>query len=187
MYRDRKHVFIDLLKWDVPVLRGIYELDQFDNEDAIYLVAGNRNGEHLGSIRLLPTIGAHLLGSVFPNLCDGPVPSGLDIMEISRGCLSTRLRARERLIIRNKLTTAVVAYALGRGVRQLSCIADAGWYSQILALGWDCRPLGLPRRLAGSMTGALAINVTADTPRLLLEAGSYEPAELVERYKEQMA
>lgn len=108
-------------------------------------------------------------------------------MEISRGCLSTRLRARERLIIRNKLTTAVVAYALGRGVRQLSCIADAGWYSQILALGWDCRPLGLPRRLAGSMTGALAINVTADTPRLLLEAGSYEPAELVERYKEQMA
>ncbi|MDH2134795.1 GNAT family N-acetyltransferase [Sphingobium yanoikuyae] len=184
MYQQRKHVFVNLLKWDLQILDGRFEVDQFDTDMAIYLIAADTDGRHLGSIRLLPTTGDHLLGTIFPQLSDGPVPSGPTVMEISRGCLSTSLRARERLAIRNRLTTAVVEYALASGVDQLTCIADAGWYSQILALGWDCRPLGLARRIAGSMTGALAIQVTPETPRLLHEAGTYDYTQLVPALQE---
>ena len=38
MFEARKRVFVDLLKWDVPVLDDAYEIDQFDTPDASYLV-----------------------------------------------------------------------------------------------------------------------------------------------------
>src|SRR3546814_10692398 len=33
MFAARKSVFVDLLKWDVPVLEGRYEIDQFDRSE----------------------------------------------------------------------------------------------------------------------------------------------------------
>ena len=51
MYRDRKKIFVDLLGWDVPVVDGAYEIDQFDDEHAIYVVATNEKCEDEGSIQ----------------------------------------------------------------------------------------------------------------------------------------
>src|SRR3546814_8386098 len=56
MFAARKSVFVDLLKWDVPVLEGRYEIDQFDDEYARYLILADRGDGHLGSARLLPTM-----------------------------------------------------------------------------------------------------------------------------------
>jgi len=178
MFEERKRVFVDLLRWDVPVREGRFEMDQFDTPGAVYLVETSAAGEHMGSIRLLPTDRDHLLGSLFPHLCDGPVPCGPDIFEITRGCLSPRLRAVERLKVRNRLTTAAVHYALMHEVRAFSCIADSGWLVQILSLGWRCRPLGEPRQVAGVNTGALLIEVAGDTIALLRAAGTYAHSEI---------
>jgi acyl-homoserine lactone synthase len=179
MYRDRKRIFVDLLSWDVPVVDGAYEIDQFDDKHAIYVVATNERGEHDGSIRLLPSVRPHVLGDIFPELCDGPVPSGEHIFELSRACLSPRNRAAGRLQVRNAVTTAVVEFALLQGIRRFTCIADSGWLSQILSLGWDCRPLGLPREIAGLSTGALVIEIDGDTPDKLRSAGTYVPMRIV--------
>lgn len=178
MFRDRKRVFVDLLKWDVPVIDGKYEIDQFDTDRAVYLVATDDAGDHLGSIRLLPTDHDHILGTIFPWLCDGDVPVAPDIFEISRGCLSLRLRAPQRLIVRNALTTAAVEYALMSGISRFTCIADSGWLSQVLALGWDCWPLGLPQQVGRVLTGALRIDITPHTIRQLQDAGTYQHAPL---------
>src|SRR3546814_5073717 len=61
MFAARKSVFVDLLKWDVPVLEGRYEIDQFDDEYARYLILADRGDGHLGSARLLPTMRPHIL------------------------------------------------------------------------------------------------------------------------------
>lgn len=179
MYRDRKKIFVDLLGWDVPVVDGAYEIDQFDDEHAIYVVATNEKGEHEGSIRLLPSRRPHVLGSIFPELCDGAIPVGENVFELSRACLSPRNRAARRLQVRNAVTTAVVEFALLRGIDRFTCIADSGWLSQILSLGWDCRPLGLPREIAGLNTGALVIEIDSDTPDKLRTAGTYVPMRIV--------
>ncbi|WIW89580.1 acyl-homoserine-lactone synthase [Sphingobium sp. V4] len=179
MHSDRKRIFVDLLKWDVPVVEGRYEVDQFDDERAVYLVATDAHGGHRGSIRLLPSDGPHILGSVFPRLCEGDVPRSRHVFEISRGCLSPRLRAAERLQVRNALTTAAVEYALLYDIESFTCIADSGWLSQILSLGWDCWPLGLPQKIGRALTGALKIDIDADTLRKLREAGTYVPAQLM--------
>ena len=39
MFADRKRLFVDLFRWDVPVVDDQYEIDQFDNDHTIYLIA----------------------------------------------------------------------------------------------------------------------------------------------------
>ena len=107
MFEARKRVFIDLLKWDVPVLGGTWEIDHFDNEEATYIVVADEDQRHLGSARLLPTIRPHILGNLFAHLCDGDVPCGPETFEITRFCLDRSLRAAERREVRNRLVTAL--------------------------------------------------------------------------------
>lgn len=167
MFEARKRVFVDLLKWDVPVLDGRFELDQFDDEHAVYLIVTSRDGRHAGSARLLETTRPHILDSLFPDLCASAPPRGARIREITRFCLDRRLSGAERLETRNVLVSGLVFHALENGIETYTGVADLGWLQQILAFGWRCRPLGLPHARSGKMLGALRIDITAETPALL--------------------
>jgi len=171
MFAARKSVFVDLLKWDVPVIDGRYEVDQFDDEHATYLVLTDAEGGHLGSARLLPTTRPHILDSLYADLCEAAPPRGLDIFEITRFCLDRSLGARDRRQVRDTLVAALVSYALDHGITHYSAIAEMGWFQQILAFGWTCRPLGLPRITGGAMLAALMIEIDANTPARLAAAG----------------
>lgn len=171
MFAARKSVFIDLLKWDVPVIDGAYELDQFDDSHASYLVLGDRHGAHLASARLLPTIRPHILDSFYAELCEADPPRAPEIYEITRFCLDRNLDARTRRAVRNTLITGLVEYALGAGISAYTATAEIAWFQQILAFGWRCQPLGLPRLIDGKMLVALRIEIEADTPARLTAAG----------------
>lgn len=174
MFEDRKSVFVDLLKWDVPVLDGRFELDEFDDEHATYVVIADKGGDHLGSARLLPTTRRHILGSLFPQLCAVPPPSGPAVFEITRFCLSRRQGALGRRETRNRLVSALALHALEAGISTYTGVAEIAWLQQILAFGWDCRPLGVPVQEQCGMLAALAIEITPDTPRLLAANGIWE-------------
>ncbi|MDC7810938.1 acyl-homoserine-lactone synthase [Sphingomonas koreensis] len=171
MFAARKSVFVDLLKWDVPVLDGVYEIDQFDDPHATYLILAEPDGTHLGSARLLPTTRPHILDSFYAELCEEAPPREPGTFEITRFCLDRRLTARERRAVRDTLVTALVEHALACGITAYSAIAEMGWFQQILAFGWRCMPLGLPRVMDGTMLAALRIDITAETPALLAAAG----------------
>ena len=173
MFEARKRVFVDLLKWQVPVLEGRFELDQFDDEHATYLIVRGDEGEHLGSARLLETVRPHLLDTLFAGLCAAPPPRGPNILEITRFCLERRLPAPRRLAVRNCLVSALVEYAMLRGISTYTGVAELGWLQQILAFGWTCRPLGLPMVIDGRTLGALRIEISGETPELLAENGIY--------------
>jgi N-acyl-L-homoserine lactone synthetase len=175
MFRARKEVFVDLLKWDVPVLADEFEIDQFDDEHARYVIVADEQGAHLASARLLETTRPHILGSLFPQLCAGDVPRGSHVLEITRFCLDRNQNASTRRSARNRLITALVAMALARGTRSYSGVAEMAWLQQILAFGWDCRPLGIPQEVGGRLLGALHISITAQTPQLLEETGIWTP------------
>lgn len=175
MFEARKHVFVDLLKWDVPVVDGRFELDQFDDEHAVYLIVADRDGMHLGSARLLKTTRPHILDTLFPELCAIAAPRGPEVLEITRFCLGRNQTSRDRLQTRNRLVAAIVDYALTAGVSTYTGVAELGWLQQILAFGWRCRPLGLPQTIQGKLLGALRIDINSDTPGLLAGNGIYEP------------
>lgn len=178
MFEARKRVFVDLLKWDVPVLEGRFEIDQFDDEHAAYLIVAGDGGCHAGSARLLQTLRPHILDTLFPDLCAAPPPRGPEVMEITRFCLGRGQSAHERLETRNRLVSALVHYALENNISAYTGVAEMGWLQQILAFGWRCRPLGLPRRIDGRMLGALRIDISPETPALLAANGIYRPAPL---------
>jgi hypothetical protein len=92
MFEARKRVFVDLLKWDVPVLEGRYEVDQFDDEGATYLIVPREDGSHAGSARLLGTVRPHILDTLFPELCAVPPPRGPNVLEITSEVLTPRRR-----------------------------------------------------------------------------------------------
>ncbi len=175
MFAARKAVFVDLLHWDVPVLDDRFEIDQFDDEHAIYLVVTDRAGGHLASARLLPTTRPHILADLYAPLCDGDVPQGPGIYEVTRFCLDRHIDARTRRTARDRLVMAIAEYGLAHGITLYTGVAEAGWLEQILAFGWRAWPLGLPRRIGGRRIGALAIAIDRDTPRLLAEGGIGTP------------
>jgi N-acyl-L-homoserine lactone synthetase len=162
MHRDRKRVFVDWLHWNVPVTDGKYEIDQFDTSDAVYLVeaCGHR---HLASIRLLPTTKPHLMSEVFPVLCAEGVPTGSDVWELTRFCISPDVEKTEAYRLRDLMWTASVEYALTHGIRKLTCATHLQFLSQILAAGWETEPLGLPQVIDGAAVGAVLFRITTAT------------------------
>lgn len=165
MHRDRKRVFVDRLRWRVPVVADEFEVDGFDTDAAVYLLNLDAERRHLGSLRLLPSTGPHLLADVFPHLCQRGVPRGDDVWEITRLCTSPEASAAKT--VRQELAVAVIEYALLSGIRQLTSVTHLAYLSQLLSVGWDCEPLGLPQELDGVAVGAVVINVTSETLALM--------------------
>lgn len=171
MFEARKKVFVDLLRWDVPVVDDRFEMDQFDDRHARYLVVLDGEGRHRASARLLPTVRAGILSTLFPQLCEQAPPCAGDIFEITRFCLSPGQPAGERRQARDALVTGLARYALGAGIRAYVGVAEIAWLQQILAFGWDCMPLGLPRRIDDRLLGALRIEIDTETIAKLDRAG----------------
>ncbi|PQM25880.1 autoinducer synthase [Sphingopyxis lindanitolerans] len=171
MFEARKRVFIDLLKWDIPALAGRFELDHFDDVDATYLIVTDADGEHLASARLLLTTRPALLDSLFPELVDGPVPRGADVLEITRFCLSPGIGARQRRIARDSLLVGLAEFALANGIRTFTGVAELAWFRQVEGFGWDCRPLGPPQLHSGAALVALRIDIDGSTISRLAAAG----------------
>jgi acyl-homoserine lactone synthase len=173
MFEDRRRLFIDLMRWDLPVSAGRFEIDRFDGPGATYITHVDASGAHSGSLRLLPSMRPHILGELFPELADGRVPRGPDICEITRLCLPPRLGAAARLTVRNRLISAMVDHALATGIRTLTGVVRPAFRDTVLAMGWTAEPLGPVRALGGMTLGAFRIAIGPDTPELLARTGIY--------------
>src|SRR3546814_2834786 len=135
MFADRKRLFVDLFGWDVPVVDGQYEMDQFDNADTIYLIVADDDGGHAASIRLFPSTRPHMLGTLFPHLCPLGVPVDEATWESTRLCLPQRHGAERRRELRNMLFSAMVDVAPDRGIEVRKSVVWGKSVSERLDLG----------------------------------------------------
>jgi N-acyl-L-homoserine lactone synthetase len=165
MYHHRKRVFVDRLGWQLPAAGSWLEVDEFDHDFAVYLLARDPNdGSHLGSVRLLPSTQRHMLATTFADLCpDGP-PVGEDCWEISR-LVTNPLKAGGALAVRvhRMLATGLAEFAELNGVRRYTLVTDIGRVPALLAIGWPVTPLSLPTEFNGETIQALQIEMSADT------------------------
>lgn len=173
MFADRKAQFVDFFEWDVPVVDGRFEIDQFDGAHAVYIIAAGLDGSHEASMRMLPSTRPHLLGTLFANLCPGGVPVGETTWESTRLCLPRRHGAARRLELRNQLISAMVDFALERGIDRITGVIPEGFRKLVLAMGWRAEPLGPATRIPGGPIGAFAIRIAPDTPSRLRWTGVY--------------
>lgn len=164
MFADRKTVFVDYLRWDLPVTDGVLEIDEYDREDSIYLMVQDAaDGAHLGSVRLLPTVESHLLGDKFARLCEEGVPRGSHIFEITRMLTRPGLPPAAAMQVRRQLAIAIVEFALSQGIRQFTMMTHMQFLSAVMAMGWECEPLGMPQQMDGVDVAALLVSVDATT------------------------
>lgn len=167
MHRDRKTVFIDMHHWNL-VATGEREYDQFDTGDAVYLIEADPiSGQHVCSLRLLPTTGPHLLSDVFPQLCDAGVPRGEDVWEVTRICFAPSMRGRERRQMLKHITLAAAEFGLLYGIRRYSVMAYLSFLPEVLSLGWDSDPLGVPKQIdEREPVAAFTVDVTPEVLQL---------------------
>jgi N-acyl-L-homoserine lactone synthetase len=164
MHRDRKHVFVDRLGWRLPAMGSWLEIDEFDNEYAVYLLARSPEGRHQGSVRLLPSSRPHMLGSLFNHLCPEGVPGGDDCWEISRLVTNPEGAAGTSLLkVHRMLALALVEFATLNNISRYTLVAEAHRVPALLSIGWQVVPLGLPSRCGSEELQALQIDVTAET------------------------
>lgn len=167
MFADRKRLFVDLFGWDLPVIDGQYEIDQFDTPHAIYIIIATQDGQHEASLRLLPTTQPHMIGTIFQYLCPGGAPTGETIWESTRLCLPQRHGAGRRRELRNMLISTMVDVGLARGIDGFTGVLPDPFRREVLAMGWQAEPLGPVVRMPGGLVGAFMVHVAPDTPERL--------------------
>jgi N-acyl-L-homoserine lactone synthetase len=164
MHHDRKQVFVDRFGWRLPAKGSWLEVDQFDNDYAVYLLARSDEGRHQGSVRLLPSSRPHMLDTLFSHLCPAGVPGGDDVWEISRLVTNpTDACGTSVLKIHRLLALALVEFAVENGIRAYTLVAETSRVPALLAIGWPVVPLGLPTVVHGELVQALQINLESDT------------------------
>lgn len=173
MFADRKRLFVDLFGWDVPVVEGRFEIDQFDTADTVYIIAADGEDVHEASIRLMPSTRPHMLAELFSSLCPQGVPIGPTTWESTRLCLPQRHGAARRRELRNILISAMVDFALARGIDCLTGVLPDAFRKEVLAMGWAAEPLGPAVRVDSGLVGAFAAHVRPDTPERLAWSGTY--------------
>lgn len=163
MHHDRKRVFVDQLGWQLPSAGSWLEVDAFDNEYTVYLIACSDDDRHLASVRLLPTTRPHMLSTIFADLCDeGPV-IGPDIWESSRFTIAPLgMRGIEIMRLSQLLALAHVEFALLNGIRSYTMLGEQHRVATVLSMGWKVRPLCLPTDCGGDKVVAMEVSIDDD-------------------------
>lgn len=94
MLRLRYSVFVEKLKWDIGIkIETGKEFDDYDNENAKYIVGLDTNGEVHATCRLIPTNCNYMLAEKYQeaiSYCE--IPRTDRIYEISRFCISDEVK-----------------------------------------------------------------------------------------------
>ncbi len=145
MYQLRHDVFIKRLGWDLDGHEG-EEHDQFDNDDAVYLVLENDQKQVVASARMLPTTAPHLLGDVFPQLAYPALPPVADsIWEVTRLVVDHRKERHTCNTIQNvsgSLWCCLAEFGLAMGLSHFVSVSDVRLERIMKRVGWSFSRLG---------------------------------------------
>lgn len=178
MHHDRKRVFVDRLGWQLPTAGSWLEIDQFDNEYTVYLIACAADDDrHLASVRLLPTTRPHMLSTIFADLNAGGPQVGDDVWEISRLTLApVGLSGNEVRRLCQYLAVAHVEFARLNNIRRYVLVGETHRIPTLCAMGWKVRPLCLPTDCGGKKVVSLEVTIDENTlPMMRRRFGIEEP------------
>ncbi len=163
MFLLRHRIFVERLGWEALRKPDGIEKDQFDTDDAIYLLLIEK-GAVVGCHRLLPTIKPHLFSEVFPHLCDVKgVLRAANIYELNRTCVDLeRLPPDGCHWARQAVMIGLMEFCVHAGIERLSVLTAPHYISHYLKCGWKILPLGVPQELDGEIQVAVEIHCTEE-------------------------
>ena len=175
-FRLRHEIFVDERKWKALQRPDQREVDAYDNEDTVYLLA--MEGDRIiGGHRLYPTTKPTMMGEIFPHLASlRGAPSDPLIWEWSRYFI-VKDRREGRLNL--ELMAAVQEFSLDEGIAQVSAVMETWWLPRFQEAGFAIHPLGLPAIVEGAWTMAGLIDISPDTLEHVRKIGDIPGSVLV--------
>ncbi len=168
-FQLRHEIYVVERNWTDLARPDGLERDQFDNEDAIYVLA-SENGQIIGGSRLVPTTRPRLLSEVFPYLAAvRGLPIAADIYEWTR-MFVVKGRREGRTMggqTRGTVICGVLEYCLDNGITGLTALIEMFWLPLFHSMGWNLIPLGLPKLINSEWSIAVKMpideNILAST------------------------
>ena len=152
----RHKVFVETLGWQLQAQNG-QELDQFDRDDTVYVVALDETRKIIGAARLLCSTKPYLLGEVFPQLMHGlALPCCTEVWELSRfaavdfsaAALSPLAQFSSPVAV--ALLNKSLLYAVSLGAKQLITVSPLGVERLLRKAGFQSHRAGPPQLINGS-------------------------------------
>ncbi|OPZ00510.1 autoinducer synthase [Bradyrhizobium sacchari] len=159
-FRLRHDIFVDERRWETLRRPDGREIDSYDDEDTVYLLAleGRRV---VGGHRLYPTTKPSMMSDVFPHLAAiRGCPVDPLIWEWSRYFV---VRDRRDGALNLQLMAAVQEFCLNQGIAQVSAIMETWWLPRFHEAGFVVKPLGLPALVENAWTMAATIDIRRET------------------------
>jgi acyl-homoserine lactone synthase len=172
-FRIRHEIFVEERKWNTLRRPDGREVDSYDNDDTVYLLAldGRRV---VGGHRLYPTTKPNMMSEVFPHLADvRGCPSDPETWEWSRYFV---VRDRRDGNLNLRLMAAVQEFCLDEGITRVSAIMETWWLPRFHDAGFVVAPLGLPGLVEDAWTMAAVIHISSDTLRAINDRTGTGPA-----------
>ena len=174
MFRLRHEVLVERMGWNLTSLNGL-ERDQFDNENAVYLLIQNDRHEVLASCRLTRSDKPNLLNDVFPFLVEyAPLPRSSSVWEVSRvvnsPCKDTLRSLPGCPNVGGALFCGMIEFGLATGSRHLVSVSDLRMERLLRLSGWKVERLGRPQRTSDTTAVAEIAEVSQAHLRSIRQA-----------------
>jgi acyl-homoserine lactone synthase len=150
LFRLRHEIFIKRRGWSLPSVNG-HEIDQYDNDDAVYFLEVDEHDLIRGTIRVTPSVKSSLLADYFPHLVEtgGPLRSP-DIHECTRYIAMSSLKTRhENRAAKSRIIGAMLEWSLERKLTFLQTVIETSTLTSYLELTSQTIPLGLSHPYGG--------------------------------------
>lgn len=163
-YRIRHDIYVGERQWLELARPDGREVDQFDTDDATYLLGIDAEAGVVCGSRLVPTLKPHLMSEVFPDLAlIYGLPRARDIYEWTRIFVVPERRASGRsCLAAGIIQCGVLEHCLSQRIRQLSIVTESYWLPRFDELGWRPRPLGLPMLKDGMSIVGITVDITRE-------------------------
>jgi acyl-homoserine lactone synthase len=177
MYRRRYDAFVQGRGWRELESAPGMERDQFDTDQAMYLLSLDPEGGIIGGLRLLPTTHPHLLSEIFPHLAGEAVPAGPDILEMTR-YFTVRDRSKPAQMRRaaGELLCAMFEVCLQCDVRWITMAFDTFYLRRMRQNNWGETILGDPARYSDGTAVAIRVPVSIENLMRTRETHAIESA-----------
>jgi acyl-homoserine lactone synthase len=151
MFSLRHQVFVKELGWNLPSVDGRHEIDEYDVNEAVYLLDMTPDDNIQGTVRLTPSQTSSLVADYFPHLVEnGTTPRSPVVYEATRYIfLPLSKRAGENRAAKARLLSAMVEWCFVNRLSFVQCVVDMVAFPSWVELVPQTIPLGLPHPYGG--------------------------------------
>jgi len=150
MFRLRYQVFVHDRQYSLASRNGL-EVDEYDNEDAVYFLSFDEDQRIEACVRLTPSARSSLLADHFPHLNETPSASRSEkIYEATRYIVQPHVKSHEAIReARARLLIPLVEWCYEKRLSHLQAVVDFGVLGSFVEMTLKTQPLGMPHPYGG--------------------------------------